>query len=312
MKDFSPSSADHAIVHALLEDRRRNRRWKNIRFFVWLLIAIALIFLIFSPKKSMSDLDTHAPYVSLLRLNGAIMPGMGFSAEKTIPLLTQAFSDKKTQGVMLVINSPGGSAVQSALIHDKILQLKAQYKKKVIVVGEDALASGAYLIASAADKIYVNDATLTGSIGVVYSGFGLADTIQKLGISRRVFTAGAHKDRLDPFMALDPNDVTKMNQMLTEIHGVFINDVIKGRGNRLRGNQQDLFSGDFWTGQDAVKLGLADQVGNMWDAMKNEFNVNHYKNFSSRPSLLQAFVKGVDTQLRLDSANQTGSIQASL
>lgn len=177
-------------------------------------------------------------------------------------------------------------------------------------MGEDSLASGAYLIATAADKIYVNNATLTGSIGVIYNGFGFADAMQKLGISRRVFTAGAHKDRLDPFMPLDQNDVTKINSVLTEVHQGFVNDVLAGRSGRLHGNQEDLFSGDFWSGQTAVKLGLADNVGNLWDAMKTEFGVAHYKSYSAKPSILQSIVKGVDSQLSLDLATQAASIQA--
>jgi protease-4 len=312
MDNYPKDSNENVVIQALLDDRRSTRRWKNIRFFVWLLIAIILLLLIFVPRQSLSGADTKNPYISTVRLSGTILPGTNFSAEKVIPQLNKAFADKNAKGVLLLINSPGGSAVQSSIIHDKIMQLKQKYKKKVVVVGEDSLASGAYLIASAADKIYVNPNTLTGSIGVIYNGFGFSDVIQKIGVTRRAFTAGAHKDRLDPFTPLNPDDVTKITQLLGEVHQNFINDVMQGRGSLLKGDKTELFSGDFWIGQDAVKLGLADQTGNFWDAMQQQFGVTHYKDYSTRPSFLQALVKGVDSQLRVDFESQMDSLQAKL
>ncbi len=227
------------------------------------------------------------------------MPDSDFSAEKILPQLNDAFADSTSKGVVLLINSPGGSPVQASIIHDKILSLKQQYKKKVIVVAEDTLASGSYLVATAADKIFVNADTLTGSIGVIMEGFGANEAMAKLGIQRRVFTAGENKDRLDPFEPLKPEDVAKVKVVLDQVHQNFINDVLTGRQGKLKGDQNQLFSGDFWSGEQAVKLGLADDTLTMWDAMQQEFNTRYYRDYSVKPSLLNALISGVGTQLHL-------------
>ena len=301
-------SLNEKIIQTLIHERKTERLWRNIRFFIWLFIILTLIILIFAPvNRRFSEQDSGKPYVSLVRMTGLIMPGAQFSARRVIPLLNRAFADKKAKGVVLLVNSPGGSAVQASIIHDKILQLKQKYNKKVIVVGEDALASGAYLVATAADKIYVNRDTLTGSIGVIMSGFGFADAISKLGIQRRVFTAGANKDRLDPFLALKPSDIAKVHKVLNIAHQNFIDDVKAGRKNKLVGNRDDIFSGDFWTGTTAAQLGLADGTANLWEALKNEFNVTHYRNYSTKPSLLETIIKNVESLLPVHlQSNQQG------
>jgi len=299
MPDDKHSAIESHILDALLKDRRIDRRWKIIRSFTWAFIILLYALLIFSPSKKNGGPRTNKPYVSLVRLHGVIMPDRRFSAQKVIPELRRAFADKKSKGVLLVINSPGGSPVQASIIHDKIEQLKHRYKKKVVVIGQDALASGAYLVATSADKIYVHDDTLTGSIGVVMSGFGFSDAIKKLGISRRVFIAGKNKDRLDPFKPLKPADAAKIDRLLKEVHQHFIANVLKGRHNLLKGNRKKIFSGDFWTGSTAVKLGLADGTGNTWEVMKKEFNVTRYRNYSTKPSLLRTLINDVETQLHI-------------
>ena len=226
-----------------------------------------------------------------------------------IPLLNEAFRDKNAKGVVLLINSPGGSAVQASIIHDKIEALKKQYHKRVVVVGVDALASGAYLVSTAADEIYVNKDTLTGSIGVVMGGFGFVDAIQKLGITRRVFTAGSNKDRLDPFRPLTDQDKLKLHQILNEVHQNFIDDVLQGRRGKLRGNENELFSGDFWTGQQAVRLGLVDGTANLWTVMKKQFDVEHYKLYAPRPSLLQILTSNVESKLNLQLENSSNGFR---
>ena len=310
MKDTNPQAAklEKEIVKSLLSDRKSERRWRNIRTFSWLFFLVMYAILIFGPAKTKITAKTVTkPYVSLVRLKGMIMPGQKFSAKKVIPLLNKAFADKKAKGVVLVINSPGGSPVQSSIIHDKIIQLKHKYKKRVIVLGEDTLASGAYLVAVAADKIFVNKDTLTGSIGVIMHGFGFTDAIQKLGITRRTFASGNNKDRLDPFLPLKSEDKTKIQGLLTEVHQNFIDVVVKGRHGKLRGATAELFSGDFWTGQQAVKLGLADGTGNLWEIMKSEFGVTHYKNYSAKPSLIQMIFKDMNVQLNLPILNERGA-----
>ncbi len=299
------------LTHALMHDRKISRRWKNIRFFIWIFILLLYAILIFGPStSSFSKKDEHKPYVSLLRLKGVIMAGNNFSARRVVPQLIKAFSDKKSKGVVLVINSPGGSPVQSAIIHDKIMQLKKQYKKKVVVIGQDALASGAYLVATAADKIYVNKDTLTGSIGVIMGGFGFTDAIEKLGITRRVFIAGKNKDRLDPFKPMTEKDKQKIQSVLDQVHQNFVQYVEQGRKGRLHGNPAELFSGDFWTGEQAVKLGLVDGTGNTWTVLKKEFGVKHYKSYSVRSSFWQTLFKDVSTQLNIGLLSQHTQLEA--
>lgn len=291
------------LAKELLADRRRERRWRNIRWVGYMIVFILFLILLFAAMgfsiSNKSEVGAGQPYVALIRMTGIIMPGTDFSAEKVVPQLNQAFADTNARGVVLVINSPGGSPVQASIIHDKIMALKAQYKKKVIVVGEDALASGSYLVATSADKIYVNRDTLTGSIGVIMEGFGANEAIAKIGVQRRVFTAGENKDRLDPFEPLKPGDVEKVKGVLDQVHQNFINDVTTGRQGKLQGDQKELFSGDFWSGQEAVKLGLADDTLNLWDALQQEFNTKYYRDYSVKPSFLQSFLSNVGTELHL-------------
>jgi protease IV len=302
----SPHTAEDNMVNALLKDRRRDRRWKIIRSFMWAFIVLLYALLIFRPSSSdSSSSNINKPYVSLIRMQGIIMPGRPFSALKLIPQLKHAFADKKSKGVILVVNSPGGSPVQASIIHDKIEQLKKLYNKKVVVIGQDSLASGAYLVATAADKIYVHNDTLTGSIGVIMSGFGFSDAIKKLGVTRRVFTAGENKNRLDSFKPLTPTDTAKVKTLLNEVHQHFIDNVVKGRGNRLKGDRHEMFSGDFWEGSTAVKLGLADGVGNTWDVMKKEFNVKVYRNYSAKPTLLHMVLGNIEAQLHTTLSQQS-------
>lgn len=288
------------LFEALLEDRRRDRRWRNIRFLIVIAIVLFYTFLIAvvpTKRETNEQFNSGKPYVSLIRLNGEIMPDKSFSAEKVIPQLQQAFTDLHSRGVVLVINSPGGSPVQASIIHDKIMQLKKQYFKPVVVIGVDALASGAYLVATAADKIYVNPDTITGSIGVVMSGFGFTDAIKKIGVSRRVFTAGENKVRIDPFEPLTPASKQKINHVLETVHQHFIEDVLQGRKNKLHGDPKLLFSGDFWVGSEAVKLGLADGTGQTWQVLAQEFKVNQYKDYSRRPSLLRDIVRDIRSEV---------------
>ena|SRR3990167_5511381 len=292
-------NSNNHLLDELIKEKRRDRRWKTLRFFfgfsLLFIYASILIFAIVPHEEGLAH--PSQPYVSLLKLDGEIMPGSEFSADAVIPELNKAFADTQARGVVLVINSPGGSPVQSAIIHDKILALKKQYKKTVVVVAEDMLASGAYLVATAADKIYVNQDTITGSIGVIMNGFGMDDAIKKIGINRRVFTAGNNKDRLDPFMPLRPQDISKVQILLTSVHQDFINYVKQGRGNKLVSNDPDLYSGDFWTGSQAVKLGLVDATENLWTVMQTNFNVDQFKDYSVKPPFFSSLMKGVRSEL---------------
>ena len=303
-------SLKNILINSVLEDHRSDRRWRNIRFTGWMFILLLLIILIFTPLTSeLEAKKSNAPYISLMRLNGPIASNAAFSAYQIFPNLVKAFSDKNSKGVVLVINSPGGSPVQASIIHDKILELKKEYCKKVVVVGEDELASGAYLISTAADKIYVSNNTLTGSIGVIMGGFGFVDTLKKVGMTRRLFTAGVHKNRLDPFEPLDSQDIAKIKTILEQVHQNFINTVIASRKNRLRGNREELFSGDFWTGKEATQLGIVDGTANLWTALDQEFGVRHYRDYTVKIPFFQALFYNTVTQLYLHLTNEMSPIR---
>ncbi|MCX7120269.1 MAG: S49 family peptidase [Gammaproteobacteria bacterium] len=306
MNSNDQPTLENTLIQALLSEQKSTRRWKNIRFFVWLAVFLTLLFMLIGPSFSGGKTNNHdGKYISLVRLNGEIMAGSNFSARKVIPELAAAFGDKESKGVVLLINSPGGSPVQASLIHDKILQLKTKYHKQVIVVAEDTLASGAYLVATAADKIYVNADTVTGSIGVIMEGFGFSDVMKKIGISRRVFTAGTNKDRLDPFESVKPEDVAKVKKVLDAVHQDFIKDVTEGRKGKLNGDPAELFSGDFWTGSQAVTLGLADGTANIWDAAQSNFGTTHYRDYSPHDSFFENVMRNVSMKLPLGLDSHT-------
>ena len=307
---MNDKSTENEFLKQMLNDRRSDRRWRNVRFAGWMFIFLLYAILIFAPSSSqLAAKKTGTPYISLIRLNGIIMANTSFSARRVLPELQNAFADQDSKGVVLLINSPGGSPVQASIIHDKILELKKRYHKKIVVVGTDALASGAYLVATAADKIYVNKDTLTGSIGVIMSGFGFVDTLKKVGMTRRLFTAGTNKDRLDPFEPLNPEDVAKVKNVLSQVHQNFIQDVIAGRGDRLKGNRDELFSGDFWTGETATKLGIADGTANLWTVLQKEFGVKYYRDYTTKISFVQALFRQAGTELNFHLLNNNAPIR---
>ncbi|MBV9576080.1 MAG: S49 family peptidase, partial [Gammaproteobacteria bacterium] len=198
MREINNNDIAIALAREFLKEKRSDRRWKNIRLLFWVILFLCLIIgLIKLTSIKSGGITAGNQYVALVRLNGMIAPGRDFSAEEVVPVLQAAFKDKHADGIIIDINSPGGTPVQAAIIHDAIVSLKGKYHKKVVIVGEDLLTSGAYYIAVAADKIYVNANTITGSIGVIVKGFGFVDLMKKVGIERRVYTIGTNKDRLD-------------------------------------------------------------------------------------------------------------------
>lgn len=285
------------LIRDLIKNQKRDRFWRNIRFFIWILLIGTGLFFTLTGISGKVRSKPDAPYVALIRLDGFISSDSAFSAVKVLPQLEQAFADKDAKGVVLEINSGGGAPVQAEIIEQRIIELKKQFHKKVIVIGEDVLASGAYLIAMGADEVYVNQDTITGSIGVIMEGFGFTDAIKKIGVSRRVYTAGNHKDRLDPFEPVSAEDKEKITELLDETHKHFVEIVTNSRGNRLKGDPQELFSGDFWIGSQALELGIVDGLGNMSELLPQVFNVKHYVDYSEEPSLLDSVLKGVKTEL---------------
>lgn len=241
-----------------LKEQKRARHWgiffKSLTF-IYLFIILFLAAGWFKGETALSGRHT-----ALVELQGVISP-KDESADKITTGLQNAFEDKHTQGVILRINSPGGSPVQAGQIHDEIKRLRAKYPKiPLYVVVDDICASGGYYVASAADKIFVDKASIVGSIGVLMDGFGFTKAMDKLGVERRLLTAGKNKGFLDPFSPVDPGQEKYAKTMLEEIHQQFINVVRAGRGKRLK-EIPDMFSGLIWSGEESIKLGLADGFG---------------------------------------------------
>jgi signal peptide peptidase SppA len=215
-----------------------------------------------------------APIIHVVRLKGAI--GMGtplqpsLNAKDLDQLLTRAFT-KRAKAVALVINSPGGSAVQSSLIHDRIRGLADEHKLPVYAFVEDVAASGGYWLACAGDEIYADNGSIVGSIGVIFSGFGFQDAISKLGIERRVHTSGENKSILDPFKPEKKEDVKRLLDLQSEIHASFKSHVRGRRAGKLKEDDPELFTGAFWTGQQALSRGLIDGLGHLHAVMKQKF-----------------------------------------
>ncbi|MEZ5810702.1 MAG: S49 family peptidase [Rhizobiaceae bacterium] len=223
------------------------------------------------PKSLRSDAAT----IPVVRLQGAIMSAGGqfrptLSIASAAPLLDKAFADKQAPAVAIVVNSPGGSAVQSRLIFQRIRSLAEEKNKKVLVFVEDVAASGGYMIAVAGDEIFVDPSSIVGSIGVVSATFGFQDLIKKIGVERRVYTAGKNKVTLDPFQPERKADVERLKALQLQIHDVFIDLVKDRRGNRLA-DDPDLFTGAFWVGEKARELGLVDDIGDIRSVLKTRF-----------------------------------------
>ena len=212
------------------------------------------------------------PVVRLSGLIGAVTPlRPGMSLAGVARVLERAFSIKNAKAVALLINSPGGSPVQSRQIYLRIRQLATEKKLPVLVFVEDVAASGGYMIACAGDEIFCDPSSILGSIGVVGGSFGLQELIKKIGVERRLYTAGEHKAMLDPFLAENPDDVAKLKAIQREIHAIFIELVKQSRGGRLKGADEVLFTGEYWAGETSVSLGLADGLGDLRSTLRARY-----------------------------------------
>jgi len=212
------------------------------------------------------------PVVRLSGLIGAVTPlRPGMSLAGVARVLERAFSIRNAKAVALLINSPGGSPVQSRQIYLRIRQLAAEKKLRVLVFVEDVAASGGYMIACAGDEIFCDPSSILGSIGVVGGSFGLQELIKKIGVERRLYTAGEHKAMLDPFLAENPDDVARLKAIQQEIHAIFIDLVKQSRGSRLKGADDVLFTGEYWAGETSVSLGLADAVGDLRSTLRARY-----------------------------------------
>ena len=223
------------------------------------------MFSFFKKKK----IIPHIRLTGVIGSVGKFKQGIDFNGQEEI--IKKAFAIKKSPAVAISINSPGGSPVQSHLIYSFIRRLAKKEKKKVIVFAEDVAASGGYLIACAGDEIYANSSSIIGSIGVIYSSFGFKDLIQKIGVQRRVYTAGKNKSTLDPFMDEKKEDIDRLKNIQLDLHKDFIDVVEKSRGSKLNKSDVELFSGEFWSGSKAKNLGLIDGIGNAHEILKDKF-----------------------------------------
>lgn len=248
------------LAFAHLKEQRAARRWRNAIRLLWLGVVVTILWLSFS--RGTGTTHVNQAHTAVVQIQGEIASDADASADWIVSALRDAFQDEGAQAVVLLINSPGGSPVQAGIINDEIRRLKDKHQKPVYAVVEESCASAAYYIAVAADQIYVDKASIVGSIGVLMDGFGFTGLMDKLGVERRLMTAGENKGFLDPFSPQTKTQRAYAQTMLDQIHQQFIQVVREGRGKRLK-ETPELFSCLFWTGQQAIELGLADALGSL-------------------------------------------------
>jgi protease-4 len=300
MTDPTPPSWERATLERIalraLDEQRRARHWSTLIRLLWL----TLLFLIVAGAFGWIGGTGKEPlrtgkHTALVELKGIIGVESQASADKLIAALNAAYKDRHTQGVVLRINSPGGSPVQSGAINDEIRRLRAKYPEIPLhAVVEDLCASGGYYVAVAADRIYVDKASLVGSIGVIMGGFGFTGAMEKLGVERRAYTAGDNKDFLDPFAPENPAHKEHVNRMLGEIHQQFIKVVRDGRGKRLK-DSPEIFSGLVWTGQRALELGLVDGYGSVESVARDVIKAEDVVDFTPEENYLERISKRLGT-----------------
>ena len=276
------------IAMAAITEQRQARRWRNGLRLAWLLFVVTLTW--FGLQQGTVPSDVTRPHTAVVEIKGEIASDSEASADTIISALRGAFEDEGAQAVVLLINSPGGSPVQAGIINDEIYRLKALYKKPVYAVVEDSCASAAYYIAVAADQIFVDKASIVGSVGVLMDGFGFTGLMEKVGVERRLMTAGENKGILDPFSPVSEKQKQFTQGMLDAIHQQFISVVRAGRGKRLK-ETPEMFSGLFWTGDQAVQLGLADQLANLDYVAREVVKAEELIDYTHRDNVAERLVK---------------------
>lgn len=285
------------LSFAALNEQRRTRRWSI--FFKLLLFGYLFVLLFFAMQ---GDSLTEAAMVSgehtaVVEVNGLISDATKANADNIIEGLRDAFEAKRSKGVILRINSPGGSPVQSGYVYDEMMRLRKEYPDKPLhAVIVDTGASGGYFMAAAAENIYVNKSSIVGSIGVLMNGFGFVEAMEKLGIERRLMTAGDHKGTLDPFSPLRESEVKHVDKLLETIHQQFIQAVKEGRGERLK-EDPDIFSGLFWTGEEGIELGLADALGDADYVAREVIGAEDVVDYTPQPDLFKRFADRLGTAM---------------
>ena len=281
------------LATAALKEQRRARLWGI--FFKLLTFAYISLILIMAVDWQGRTGAGGRKHTAMVEVNGTIANGGEASADKVTTALQAAFKDKNTQGVVMRINSPGGSPVQAQSIYDEMRRLRTKYPDiPLYAVVEDVCASGGYFVAAGADRIYVGKASIVGSIGVLMNGFGFTGLMDKLGVERRLITAGDNKGMLDPFSPLDEKDKQHVQTMMKDIHEQFIGVVREGRGKRLK-ETADLYSGLIWTGQKSVELGLADGIGSLEFVAREVVKAEDIVDFTQKDNLAERFAKRLGT-----------------
>ncbi len=270
------------LALGVLDEQRRTRRWRIFWRFLWLVVLAALVWMWWAQPMAGSGPST--PHTAVIDVQGPIATDTQASASNILPSLRAAFEDAGAQAVVLLINSPGGSPVQAGIIHDEIVRLRALHNKKVYAVVEETCASAAYYIAAAADEVFVDKASLVGSIGVLMNGFGFTGLMDKLGVERRLMIAGSNKAMLDPFSPQDEAQKAYIQSMINEIHAQFITVVRAGRGERLK-ETPETFSGLVWSGQQAIEQGLADRLGSLDQVARDVVKAEEIVDYTQRENL---------------------------
>jgi len=293
------------LAFAAINEQRRARRWRIFFTSLFFLYVTVVGFMLVDSGES--DAVEEGRHTALVLMPGVIASGEKAGAENVIAGLKAAFEDEDTAGVILEINSPGGSPVQSAYIYDEIRRLRGDHESiPVYVVISDIAASGGYFVAAAADKIYVNKSSLVGSIGVRMDSFGAVDLMKKIGVERRLLIAGKNKGLADPFLPENPEQTAHLQQMLDEVHQHFIDAVKQGRGDRLS-PQEDLFSGLVWTGEKAIELGLVDDYGTTQSVARDVIEAETIVDYTPKGALIEQLLEGFGITLGKQIQSQFGS-----
>ena len=278
------------LASAALREQRRARLWG---IFFKLLTFAYITFILFSVYdwRGRAEMSGGKKHTAMVELNGLIAPNTDASAERITASLQAAFKDKNTQGVVLRINSPGGSPVQSQTIYDEMRRLRKKYPEiPLYAVVEDICASGGYFVAAGADRIYVSKSSVVGSIGVLMNGFGFTGLMEKLGVDRRLITAGENKGMLDPFSPVQEKDVEHAKKLVNDIHQQFIAVVREGRGKRLK-ETPETFSGLIWTGQKSIELGLAEGIGSLDSVARDVVKAEEIVDFTQKENIAEKFAR---------------------
>jgi protease IV len=291
------------LAFASLNEQKTARKWKTFVRLAWLAFLIALAWMLFNPMGKGVGKDGSSHHTAVVEIKGEIGHGGEASSDLINAAMRAAFEDEGAQAVVLLINSPGGSPVQAGMINDEIYRLKEKHKKPVYAVVEETCASAAYYIAVAADEIFVDKASIVGSIGVLMDSFGFTGLMDKLGVERRLMTAGENKGFLDPFSPQTEKQRAFAQGMLNQIHTQFIDTVKKGRGAKLK-ETPEMFSGLFWSGQQAIELGLADTLGGLDFVAREVIKAEDIVDYTRRDNVAERLAK------RFGAAMGEGAVKA--